>query len=224
MVTDDPETPGDGNWEINVAFTFERLPSSTSSETPLLDINYGIGDRIQLKYELPWLNGHDPTAGSSSAVGNSLVGVKWRFFDAGQDGWHVSAYPQLSFRTPWTSAEYSDLTELAGAMLLPLEVMRTFALCSVNFDVGRRLAPAGDGGWFGGVVVGHEVGQRLEWMAEFHGDFSTDLGQSALQSNLGLRWSATKRDSLLLEFGRSFHSGFTPGVNLHGYLGWQLRR
>jgi hypothetical protein len=224
MVTDDPGTPGDGNWEINFAFILERTRSSTSSETPLLDINFGVGDRIQLKYEVPWLNVYDSAGDSSSAVGNSLVGVKWRFFDAGQDGWQVSTYPQVSFRTSAHSSDESDLTEVSGAVLLPIEVMRAFALCSVNFDVGRRIAPAGDGGWFAGVVVGHEIDQHFEWMAEVHGDFSTGLGQSALQSNLGLRWVVTKGSSVLLSFGRGFHSEYSPGLNFHGYLGWQVRR
>jgi len=224
MVTDDPVTPGDGNWEINVAFVLERTRSSTSSETPLLDINYGLGDHIQLKYELPWLNASDSTVGSNSGIGNSLAGVKWHFFDAGQYGWQVSTYPQVSFRTAERSSNDSDLTEVTGTVLLPLEVMRTFALYSVNFDVGRRIAPAGEGGWFAGMVIGHEVGQHLEWMAEVHGDFSTGLGQSALQSNLGLRWGVTKGGSVLFAIGRGFHSEFTPALNFHGYLGWQIRR
>ncbi len=56
LITDDPGTPGDGNWEINIAFTTKKRRTVRSYETPILDINYGLGDRIQLKYEVPWLD------------------------------------------------------------------------------------------------------------------------------------------------------------------------
>ncbi len=56
LITDDPGTPGDGNWEINIAFTAEKRKTVRSYENPILDINYGLGDRIQLKYEVPWLD------------------------------------------------------------------------------------------------------------------------------------------------------------------------
>ena len=52
--TDDPGTPGNRNWEINVASTQFWSKSAREFESPLLDINYGLGDRIQLKYEVPY--------------------------------------------------------------------------------------------------------------------------------------------------------------------------
>ena len=59
MVTDDPGTPGDGHWEINVAWSFEHSRAANSSEVPLVDANFGVGDRIQLKYKVPWIVVHD---------------------------------------------------------------------------------------------------------------------------------------------------------------------
>ena len=53
LLTDDPGTPGNRNWEINIASTQFFSPGENEVETPLLDINYGLGDRIQLKYEVP---------------------------------------------------------------------------------------------------------------------------------------------------------------------------
>src|SRR5271169_3175806 len=51
--SDDPDTPENRNWEINTVFVGERNPSEGFYETPNLDINYGLGNRIQLKYEVP---------------------------------------------------------------------------------------------------------------------------------------------------------------------------
>ena len=54
LLTDDPDTPGDKRWEINIAFTLDKLNTESTYETPILDLNYGVGDNIQIKYELPW--------------------------------------------------------------------------------------------------------------------------------------------------------------------------
>src|SRR5436190_4558027 len=42
---DDPGTPGCNGWEVNIVTTGE-FGKGMSAETPLLDINYGIGDNI----------------------------------------------------------------------------------------------------------------------------------------------------------------------------------
>lgn len=84
LITDDPGTPGDGHWEINLGFSTEKRPGSRLSELPLLDLNYGIGDSLQLKYEVPYLRLTEDGAPSESGLGNSAFGVKWRFYDAGE--------------------------------------------------------------------------------------------------------------------------------------------
>ena len=43
---DDPSTPGCNGWEGNIVTTGD-LGKAMSFETPLFDINYGIGDNIQ---------------------------------------------------------------------------------------------------------------------------------------------------------------------------------
>src|ERR1043166_6823829 len=55
LLTDDPGTPGPGHWEINLAATMERGRAGRTFELPLLDITYGVGERIQLKFEAPWV-------------------------------------------------------------------------------------------------------------------------------------------------------------------------
>src|SRR5215470_14934711 len=59
MITDDPGTPGPGNWEINIAATAAHWGRIVEGEWPLLDLNYGVGSRIQLKYEVPWVTQHE---------------------------------------------------------------------------------------------------------------------------------------------------------------------
>ena len=54
LVTDDPDTPGDGHWEINLAAIAQRTGGGNTIAAPDADINYGLGDFIQLKADLPY--------------------------------------------------------------------------------------------------------------------------------------------------------------------------
>ena len=94
MVSDDTGTPGNGNWEINVVVDGDVSKDSKAFELPLIDINYGIGDRLQLKYEVPYVvtwnarfdeNG-ERTTEQASGVSSSKVGVKYRFYGNDQSG------------------------------------------------------------------------------------------------------------------------------------------
>lgn len=91
LLTDDPDTIGGGNWEINTAYTVERTRNGRTARVPLIDINYGFGDHVQLKYEVAWLSvdQSDPS-GIRSGLGNSLAGVRWRFLDEDKVGFGMS--------------------------------------------------------------------------------------------------------------------------------------
>ena len=51
FLSDDPDTPGNNHWEINVFATGERNPFAGAYEVPNVDLNYGVGHRIQLKFD-----------------------------------------------------------------------------------------------------------------------------------------------------------------------------
>ncbi len=48
MITDDSGTPGSGRWEINLATAFEHRAGGSSFDVPAIDLNYGIGNHLQL--------------------------------------------------------------------------------------------------------------------------------------------------------------------------------
>jgi hypothetical protein len=90
--TDDPETPGNKHWEINLGWIGDRSPGAGAYQVPDFDFNYGLGDRIQLKYELPIAieetrpQPATPTLPAQrgqvvGGLGQSLLGVKIRFYE-----------------------------------------------------------------------------------------------------------------------------------------------
>lgn len=90
--TDDPETPGNQHWEINFGWIGDRNPAAGAYQVPDFDFNYGLGDRIQLKYEIPIaIEETRPLAARPNqpavpgqvigGLGESLLGIKWRFYE-----------------------------------------------------------------------------------------------------------------------------------------------
>ena len=221
MITDDPGTPGDGHWEINIATLAFHTDLGDTYQAPLLDLNYGVGDRIQLKFEMPWIHQTD-SDNAQNGMGNGLLGVKWRFYDDGEDGWQVSTYPQYQF-APSSSAAHRGLAESGTAMLLPLEFVHGFEGGDVNVEVGRWVRPAGQGdSWIAGLVLTHEVQKGVEVMAELHEEKAVNSAQQELIANLGGRWDMSETYTLLFSAGRDLHNTLTEKNTFLSYLGLQL--
>src|SRR5690349_18262079 len=51
LLGDDPETPGPGKWEINIAYTEQRTNEEHLRSLPHVDFNYGLGDHSH-RYQL----------------------------------------------------------------------------------------------------------------------------------------------------------------------------
>jgi hypothetical protein len=225
MITDDPGTPGDGHWEINIAALTEQTRSADSYELPLVDINYGIGERIQLKYEMPWVVQQRDGA-HSSGIGNGLAGVKWRFFDAGDDGWQISMYPQVQFNPPGSDSAHRGLADPGTNWLLPFEFQHKLGSsgASIGFEGGRWFRGAAQAdSWIAGVVVGQEASKGLEFMAELHDEAAVGKGGDELILDFGTRWDFSERYTLLVSAGRDLHDSLAETSSLIAYLGLQMR-
>jgi len=224
FITDDPGTPGDGHWEINVAWTHEHRAGETADELPLLDLNYGVGDRIQLKYEVPYVLLHEGGADTVHGLGNSEAGVKWRFYDDEKSGLTLSTYPQFEFRNPSSHSAAHGLVADENTFVLPLEIQREAGGWGVNVEVGAVFPGKSDHGWTYGVVVGHELNDRFEVGAELHGEGASSLQRTELAAMVGLRGKLNEHCYLLASIGRELHNHFETKATLLSYLAVQWLR
>ena len=227
MITDDPGTPGDGHWEINLATLSSHNTDANTYQVPLIDINYGIGDRLQLKLELPWLIQKETDGTRRSGMGNGLAGVKWRFYDAGENDWQMSVYPQIEFTVAPTKAVNDDLIDSGTSYLLPLEIVRDFGDFDINVEIGRWFRPQQRAdSWIAGVAITHEVSKGIELIAELHNETTLHSAQNGGQSeriiNVGARWNLSERYTVMLSAGRDWHSTIDAPTTLLTYLGLQL--
>lgn len=203
MLTDDPDTPGPGFWEINLSTFLEKHRRSHRLELPRLDANYGVGERIQLKFEVPWLRDVDEGRVVTGA-GNAVLGVKYRF--AGREGQRLawSVYPQLAFNTTHASVA-KGLVEDGREFLLPTELTIEMLHGEINNEFGRRFVEHGSGSWIYGLSTEAHVRPRLELLAELHWE-SRSGTQDEVIINVGARPKLTKQMILLLAVGRAVHA------------------
>ena len=221
LLTDDPDTPGSGHWEINLAWTLSQNRTSRLFGTPLLDINYGLGQRLQLKAEVPWLILKDQQTGTQSGIGSTNLGVKWRFLDKNRNGFAISAYPQLEIRTSASSAR-RGLIEHGAELRLPIEMSRELGPVTIDGEIGYQFVQREKDEVVYGLAVGREINKRLELLAEIHGTAKRDFADDELIFNVGGRFKMSKHYTLLFSSGRSLRGAATGQPTLVAYIGWQF--
>ncbi len=221
-MTDDPGTPGSGRWEINVASEFERRGDETYTALPLLDFNYGLGERLQFKYEVPWLIEHEESGtGKRSGLGNSEVGLKWRFLDGGDAGYAVSVYPQVEFNNPGSSSDERGLADRGTTWVLPLQVQRTMGEVDYNAELGRTVGDGADE-WFLGLAASRPVHEQFEIAGEVVCTTSAGLHDAAVMLNVGARATLGVHTVLLISAGQEVRNDFQPNARVHVYLAIQV--
>lgn len=219
--TNDPGTPGKNNWEINFGYMPFLFSGQSITHTPDVDINFGLGDRIQLTYEDAWLRVWNQGAPSKYGMGQDQLGVKWRFYDTGEGGMSFSVFPQLSVNNP-NHAVQRGITPPGASLIVPIEFTKKFGPVDVNAEAGYNLVHLGPDGWLTGLVVGHDLTKRLEVDAEFYatGTFHPSFAQPTL--DLGGRYKLHRPFILLLMAGRSLKPAQSNQPFFVGYFGVQV--
>ncbi len=218
--TNDPGTPGPNNWEINVGYIPFFYSNNSVSHTPDLDINYGVGERIQLTYENAWLRVRDEGAEPKYGLGQSNFGVKWRFYDAGEDGWSIGMFPQGFVNNPNNSVK-RGITPASQAFLLPFEFARKVGPVDLNFELGYNFVHDGPSGWLTGLVVGHTF-KRLEIDSEFYNTSTYNPYISQPTLDAGMRYRLHNPIILLLMAGRGLEPASRNQPYFVGYFGVQF--
>ena len=219
--TNDPGTPGPLNWEINVAYMPFLYTNSSVAHTPDVDINFGLGERIQLTYENAWLRVQEPSAATKYGLGQSNAGVKWRFYDAGGNGLSISTFPQIFVNNPNNSVQ-RGITSPYNSFLLPFEFSRKFGPVAVNYEVGYQFVHNGPDGWLMGLVMGHDFTPRLEVDVELYssGVFHPSLAQPTV--GVGARYKIHSPVVLLLMAGHGLEPTSYEQPGFVGYFGLQF--
>lgn len=168
LITDDPDTPGPGHWELNLLIQHERTHTDRSDE-PLIDLNYGVGRRIQLKLEAPWVIQREDGSQTLTGPGNAVAGVKWRFLGEEEQLVAWAIYPQYEFNVGSASVQKGLVPE-GHRLSLPSELTLEIRRAEVNLEVARILVSGGTDEWVYGLATELGLMRRVEFLAEVHGE------------------------------------------------------
>jgi hypothetical protein len=218
MLTDDPGTPGDNKWEINIASIAQVANGASVTQAPYMDINYGVGDHLQLKYETG-LNAVSsqtfPTGGSQA-----IAGIKYRFVDEEAQGFDLSTYPQYQFSPSYISNDPAGTTT---NFFIPLELTKKFGEFVINPEVGYTLGYGGASNfWTAGFLLAREF-KKAELMAEVYSQFPVlPIHPSLILFNIGGRYTISETFTLMGSAGISMSTPVeVPAMDIF-YLGLQL--
>ena len=219
--TNDPGTPGHLNWEINLGYMPFLYSNQSVIHTPDVDINFGVGDRIQLTYESAWLRVKNPSSKAEYGMNQSNPGVKWRFYDGGESGLSVSMFPQFFLNNPNDSVR-RGITPMSEAFLLPVEFAKRFGPVDVDYEIGYQFVHKGPNGWLTGLVVGHDFTPRIEGDIELYnqGVFHPSGNQPTV--DFGGRYKLHRPVILLFMAGRSLEPARNNQSYFIGYFGIQI--
>jgi hypothetical protein len=219
--TNDPGTPGNTNWEINIASAQTIGRGGAAYQVPQIDLNYGLGDRIQLTYEIPYVLQTSPGQPRQAGWSNAFPGLKWRFYDEGEGGWQLSLFPQLEANPP-TSSLQKGIAGLGSRFLLPFEATKRIGPVDVDFEAGYYLPKHGESERIFGLVVGRSMTERFDLGVELYNDRATGGSPNETTLDLGGRYKLARGFIALFMAGRSISGTANGQPEFIGYFGIQI--
>jgi hypothetical protein len=221
ILTNDTGTPGPGKWETNMGFTVEKRRDTTLYNTPALDLNYGVGDHIQLNYSVSWIALHTAGEGAKSGLGNSEVAVKWRFFDEDKNGAALSVYPRFIFNNPVASAD-RGLVDKGTVFRLPFQMEKKLGMIIINPEICHDFRQEGGDEWQYALVLKYDEIKGIEALMEVFGTTDDSFRNQMNVINIGIRKDLSENFSLHASAGRSLRRA-PDQPTLLSYVGLQMR-
>jgi hypothetical protein len=220
MITDDPGTPGSGKLENNIAFAFEHRDGETSYDVPAIDLNYGVGEHIQLTLQTAPVILKREDRGPIGGLGGTEAAVKWRFFDEDKRGFDMSMFPRIIFNITQSSVR-RGLSDDGTRFQIPFQVAKTFGPWHLDGEFGALASSVGRSEFLYGAVAGYQIAKPTMLMAELHGTSRTNFTRDVLTLNFGLHHEFTEHQILILSLGHEIRSPDQPTA-LIGYFGMQF--
>jgi hypothetical protein len=218
--TNDPGTPGNGNWEINIASAQTFGHGSAAIQVPQIDLNYGLGDRVQLTYEVPYVVQRGDGQPRQTGWSNAFPGIKWRFLDQGEGGWQASVFPQFETRGS-SSSQRNGIAGDGSRFLLPVQITKSLGPIDVDVEAGYYLPRHGISEHIFGLVAGRSVTPRLDLGLELYNDHSS-VSPDETTLGLGGRFKLSPSFIALFMAGRSVNGTAYGQPEFIGYFGIQM--
>lgn len=221
LITNDPDTPGAGNWEINLAVSGAHSRTGWDVAAPDLDINYGLGERMQLSVHVPWNHQHAENQPWRSGSGPVELAIRWRFVDEEKAGFAMAIQPHWA--SSWSSAAIRQgLAPPNDELVLPIQISKHFGKAVMGVEVSRNFIRHDEDEWQTGIFWSRDCPRGIQCLAEINTVWPAQ-GQAETLLNFGARKGVNEHVILIGSVGRQL-SGTSDRSQILFYFGVQLLR
>ena len=218
FLTDDPEPVDLGHLELYLFSQGQNRSEDRSSFGPAVEFNYGILPDTQLHIIVPYAYDRPQGMQSQSGLGDTEVGIKYRFFH------ETDTLPQMAM-FPFVEIPTGSADKRLGSghtrIYLPVWVQKSWGPWTTYGGYGWWRNP-GDGNqdWsYAGWLVQRDLSKKLTLGVEaYHNTAMTIGGQASTGFNAGGQVNLSEEHHIL----------FTAGRNVTGdkqsifYVGYQF--
>lgn len=225
FLTDDPEPPELGRFEINTAAIGTFVKDGRQGSLPFIDINYGAGADLQLHLGLQ--NGFAGQGGRTRfGYGDTELGVKYRFLEEDEAGWQpqIALYPNLEIPTGSTTKQLGTGEK---RLFLPIWLQKSIGDWT-SFGGGGYWINPSDGPliqrnyWFAGWAVLRKLDDDLQLGGEIFWQSANDgAALTGAGFNLGGEYDLDDTHHILFSAGRGLEDPSRYNA-FSCYLGLQL--
>jgi hypothetical protein len=212
-LTDDPEPVEYRHWELYLGSQYgnDMDPASgthVSGTAPLVEINYGVLPDTQLHLVVPFAFSHPKGEATQYGVGDTELGVKYRFIHETETTPQVAIFPLVELPT---GDDKKGLGEGHAQLFIPVWLQKSWGPWTTYGGGGywiKRIDPnPGDRNfWQLGWLLQREINKTVSVGAElFHFTRKNDDEQhNRTGFNVGSTINITEDHHILLSAGRDF--------------------
>ena len=217
FVTDDPEPVELHHWEVYLASMGMQAAAGLNGTLPHIEINNGVAPNLQLHVIFPYAYQRNPGMGIVQGLGDTELGVKYRFIQESARCPMVGVFPLVEVPT---GSALRGLGSGQTQFFLPLWLQKSWGSWTsyggggyyVNPGVGNRDY------WFSGWEIQQDLNAHLTLGGElFYTAPAADNIGVRFNFNLGGQYNFNDGHHLLFSVGRSLHGD----IKAMYYLGYQ---
>lgn len=224
FLTDDPVPVDDGHNEFYLFSTLDHADGASAIAAPAIEYNRGIGPDAQFHVVLPLAWNVPEHGAAATGLGDTELGIKYRFVNIGDGAWQAGIFPMVELAT-------GDARRGLGNghtwYRLPLWVQKSSGNWTVDGGGGWIVNPAPGmrNASFGGLLAQYAFDPRWTLGAEVFRQNALAADQPGYTLlNLGGYLNFTRSFSLLFSAGRSVAGARHTVAYLGLYWTWAGRQ
>lgn len=215
FLTDDPEPVDYHHYEFYTFSTLDKAPDGTVTSGPSIEYNIGAAPNVQVHVVIPYVFNAPVDGVRTSGIGDTELGVKYRFVQETDTRPQVGIFPMVELPTGNAN---QGLGNGQAWYRLPVWIQKSWGPWTTYGGGGISInhAPGMQNNGFGGWLVQRDLGSHLTLGTEvFTQGSSTIGGRSSTFANIGGYIKPSDGFNILFSIGHTT-SGDSHAI---GYFG-----